>query len=102
MGEMVSYLPIDGSYLQFALRFVDESFGFAMGWMLVSPAFSLCLGQDSSQFYNYAMIVAAEAVAVASLVNYWNDTISNGVWCSLFVVSCVAVVSTISSGKISS
>lgn len=41
------------------------------------------------------MIVGAEAVAVAGLVNYWNDTISNGVWCALFLVSSVAVVSAI-------
>lgn len=33
MGEMVSYLPIDGSYLRFAGRFVDPSYGFAMGWV---------------------------------------------------------------------
>lgn len=77
MGEMVSYLPIDGSYIQYASRFVDQSFGFAMGWML---------------FYNYAVTVAAEAVAVAGLVNYWNDTISNGVWCALFVASCIVIV----------
>lgn len=33
MGEMVSYLPIDGSYIRFAGRWVDESYGFAMGWV---------------------------------------------------------------------
>lgn len=33
MGEMVSYLPIDGSYIRFAGRWVDPSYGFAMGWV---------------------------------------------------------------------
>lgn len=78
MGEMVSYLPIDGSYVEFASRFVDNSFGFALGWLV---------------FYNYAVTVAAEATAVAGMINYWNSDISNAVWCTLFLVSIVVFVS---------
>ncbi|KAK6364450.1 hypothetical protein LTS17_012215 [Exophiala oligosperma] len=74
MGEMVSYLPIDGSYVEFASRFVDNSFGFALGWLV---------------FYNYAVTVAAEATAVAGMINYWNTDINNAVWCTLFLVSIV-------------
>lgn len=33
MGEMVSFLPIDGTFIRFAYRFVDPSYGFAMGWV---------------------------------------------------------------------
>lgn len=77
MGEMVSYLPIDGSYVEFASRFVDDSFGFALGWLV---------------FYNYAVTVAAEATAVAGMINYWNSDINNAVWCTLFLVSIVLFV----------
>lgn len=77
MGEMVSYLPIDGSYVEFASRFVDNSFGFALGWLV---------------FYNYAVTVAAEATAVAGMINYWNTDINNAVWCTLFLVSIVVFV----------
>lgn len=77
MGEMVSYLPIDGSYVEFASRFVDNSFGFALGWLV---------------FYNYAVTVAAEATAVAGMINYWNTDINNAVWCTLFLVSIVLFV----------
>ncbi|EHY57987.1 Proline-specific permease [Exophiala dermatitidis] len=74
MGEMVSYLPIDGSYVEFASRFVDNSFGFALGWLV---------------FYNYAVTVAAEATAVAGMINYWNTDINNAVWCTIFLVSII-------------
>ena len=77
MGEMVSYLPIDGSYAAYAERFVDKSFGFSVGWIV---------------FYNYATTVAAEATAVASVINYWNDSINNAVWCTLFLASVLLVV----------
>jgi amino acid transporter len=54
MGEMVSYLPIDGAYVEYASRFVDNSFGFALGWLV---------------FYNYSVTVAAEATAVAGMIS---------------------------------
>lgn len=74
---MCSYLPIDGTYLRFSTRFVDPSYGFAMSWFAS---------------YNNAVTVAAEATAVASLINYWNDSISNGVWCAMFLVSVLVMV----------
>lgn len=81
MGEMVAYLPIDGTYIQYAARFVDHSFGFSMGWL---------------EYWNYAVTVAQEAVAVAGMINYWNDTTSNAVWCVIFLLSIVAFVSSVS------
>lgn len=80
MGEMVSYLPIDGSYVEYASRFVDDSFGFALGWLV---------------FYNYAVTVAAEATAVAGMINYWNTDINNAVWCTIFLASIVVFVSSL-------
>jgi len=34
---------------------------------------------------------AAEATAVAGLIAFWNDTISPGVWCALFLGSALAL-----------
>ena len=34
---------------------------------------------------------AAEATAVAGLIAYWNDSISPGVWCALFLASALAL-----------
>lgn len=77
VGEMTSYLPVDGSILQFAARFVDPSYGFAMAW--------LC-------FANNSVTVAAEATAVASIIKFWNEEVNSGVWCALFVVSILLIV----------
>lgn len=76
MGEMTSYLPVDGSILVFAARFVDPSYGFSMAW--------LC-------FWNNAITVAAEATAIASIIKFWNEDINSGVWCALFVVSIIFI-----------
>ncbi|BEJ10612.1 hypothetical protein CspHIS471_0100340 [Cutaneotrichosporon sp. HIS471] len=76
MGEMTSYLPVDGSILVFASRFVDPSYGFAMAW--------LC-------FWNNSITVAAEATAVASIIKFWNEDVNSGVWCAIFVVSILMI-----------
>ncbi len=33
LGEMATYIPISGAFTAYATRFVDPSFGFAMGWI---------------------------------------------------------------------
>jgi len=40
---------------------------------------------------NNANLSAAEATAVAGLIAYWNDTVSPGVWCALFLVSALCL-----------
>lgn len=71
MGEMITYLPINGSFIAFAERFVSPSFALALGWLYT---------------YNNAVIVAAEVVAVAGMINFWNDSINNAVWCSICIL----------------
>lgn len=77
MGEMVTYLPIDGSYIEYASRFIDNSFGFALGWLV---------------FYNYSVTIAAEGTAVVGMINYWNTSVSNAVWCTIYLVTIVVFV----------
>jgi amino acid transporter len=78
MGEMVCYLPVDGSFITFAYRFVDPSFGFALGWLYC---------------YNAACVVAAEITAVASMVNFWNSSINNAAWCGISLAVVFGLVS---------
>jgi amino acid transporter len=78
MGEMVCYLPVDGSFITFAYRFVDPSFGFALGWLYC---------------YNAACVVAAEITAVASMVNFWNSSINNAAWCGMSLAVVFGLVS---------
>ena len=32
LGEMAAHLPVSGSFATYGARYVDEGFGFALGW----------------------------------------------------------------------
>ena len=70
MGEMASYLAINGSFVAFAVMCVDPTFGFATGGLVL---------------YNYAVTVAVEATACEDCINYWNDSINSAGWCAIFL-----------------
>lgn len=74
VAEMATHLPIRGSVFEFATRYVDPAFGFALGW---------------TYFYASAMLYCAEISAVATVMGYWDTGISSAVW----VVSCPRIVS---------
>eukprot|EP01057_Protomagalhaensia_wolfi_P005171 Protomagalhaensia_wolfi_Nauph_80__5170@NODE_552_length_2316_cov_180_208608_g411_i0_p1_GENE_NODE_552_length_2316_cov_180_208608_g411_i0NODE_552_length_2316_cov_180_208608_g411_i0_p1_ORF_typecomplete_len550_score97_64AA_permease/PF00324_21/3_4e151AA_permease_2/PF13520_6/1_7e58Trp_Tyr_perm/PF03222_13/8_8e06_NODE_552_length_2316_cov_180_208608_g411_i0501699 len=58
LGEMSAYLPIAGSFTTYAVRFVDEGFGFALTW---------------NYWFNDAISVASNLVAAQMLIGYWNS-----------------------------
>jgi len=47
LTEMTTLLPLDGGFLQFATRFVDESFGMALGWNVRSFVLFSVLDSDT-------------------------------------------------------
>ena len=70
LGEMATYLPIAGSFGEYARRFVSPSFGFAMGW---------------NYWYNWAITVAAELSASALVMKYWLPETPGWIWSGLFL-----------------
>ena len=56
LGEMAAHLPVPGAFQTYAARYVSPSFGFAMGW---------------NYWFNWAITVAAELVAVGEVMRYW-------------------------------
>jgi lysine-specific permease len=48
LGEMAAYIPVAGSFSTYGTKFVDPSFGFALGW---------------NYWYNWAVTIAVELVA---------------------------------------
>lgn len=58
LGELASYLPVSGTFSTYGSRYVDDSFGFAVGW---------------NYWYNWAITVAADIVAAQVLIAYWGD-----------------------------
>jgi AAT family amino acid transporter len=60
LGEMAAYMPIAGSFCTYAGRFMDDSVGFALTW---------------SYWFNDAVSVAADLVALQLLLEYWDTAL---------------------------
>ncbi|CDS13527.1 hypothetical protein LRAMOSA05703 [Lichtheimia ramosa] len=71
LGEMATYIPVSGSFTIFARRFVDDSFGAMIG-------------------YNYwacwAIVVAAELVALPLVMQFWTDVVPDAAWSLMWLV----------------
>ncbi|KAI9489403.1 amino acid permease/ SLC12A domain-containing protein [Zychaea mexicana] len=71
LGEMATYIPVSGSFTIFCRRFVDDSFGCMVG-------------------YNYwgcwAIIVAAELVALPLVMQFWTSAVPDWAWSLIFLV----------------
>jgi len=76
LGEMVSYLPVEGGHITLAKRFVDPALAFAMGW---------------NYWYNWVVSFPAELSAAAVLINFWNKSINNGVWIAVCLIFVIAI-----------
>lgn len=72
LGEMATYLPVPGSFVTYASRYVDPAFGFALGW---------------NYWFNWAITLAAELVAGALIMKYWFPDIPAIVWSALFLAA---------------
>ncbi|RLV87812.1 Dicarboxylic amino acid permease [Meyerozyma sp. JA9] len=68
IAEVGSFMPATGSTVRHAEQFIDESVGFAYGWISV-----------------YAAIIPSELAAAAVVVKYWTD-VSSAVFISVFAV----------------
>jgi amino acid permease len=76
LGEMATQLPIRGSFETYAERFIDPSFGFAVGW---------------NYWFSWAITLAAELVAGALIVKFWFPGSSSTLWAMGFFVLLLAL-----------
>lgn len=66
MGEMVVWLPVDGSFVVYAHAYLDSAWGGGLGWLYA---------------VNNALSAASEAAGAAAIVNFWSDEVNNGEPC---------------------
>ncbi|QKX60740.1 uncharacterized protein TRUGW13939_07886 [Talaromyces rugulosus] len=76
LGEMSTYIPIPGAFTAYASRFVDPSLGFAMGWIY---------------WFSWAITYALELTATGLIIQYWDHTISIGIFIAIFWVVITAL-----------
>lgn len=61
--------PVSGGFYTLAVRFLDPSFAFAMGWNYV---------------LQWAVVLPLEITVAATTVNYWDTGISIAAWITIF------------------
>lgn len=83
LGELAVMYPVNGAFFTYSARFIDPSWGFAMGW-------------------NYAMswlvVFPFELIAASVTIRFWtgddtgeNASINDGVWIAVFLVIIIFV-----------
>ncbi|KAI0123734.1 histidine permease [Xylariales sp. AK1849] len=71
IAEMVVYMPVPGSFVRMAGKWVDESFGFMAGW----------------NFFLYeACLIPFEISALNLVLGFWRDDIPAGAVCAACIV----------------
>lgn len=78
LGELAVLYPVNGAFFTYSYRFLDRSWGFAMGW-------------------NYAIswltVLPFEITAAGLTIQFWRDDINIGVWITVFLfILCVIQV----------
>lgn len=71
LAEMAAYMPVAGSFRVYASKFVDPSFGFAIGW---------------NYWYNWAITIAAELAAVVLIMKFWFPDTPSFIWSAIALV----------------
>lgn len=70
LGELAAFMPVSGSFSTYASRYVEDGFGFALGW---------------NYWYNWAVTVAVDLVAAQLIMEYWFPTVPSIIWSALFL-----------------
>ncbi|RLR17380.1 amino acid permease, partial [Sodalis-like symbiont of Bactericera trigonica] len=70
LGELAAYMPVSGSFATYGSRYVEEGFGFALGW---------------NYWYNCAVTIAVDLVASQLVMNYWFPDTPGWIWSALFL-----------------
>ncbi|CCH42990.1 Proline-specific permease [Wickerhamomyces ciferrii] len=77
LGEMVCYLPTKGGAISdIVQRYVDESLGFATGWIY---------------YYTFIILVCTEVTAASIVIDYWTDKVHIAVWITIFLLVIIGL-----------
>ncbi|KAJ3565537.1 hypothetical protein NP233_g7567 [Leucocoprinus birnbaumii] len=76
IGEISILYPISGGFYTWAVRFLDPSFAFAMGWNYV---------------FQWAVALPLEITVAATTVNYWPNNVPFAVWITIFWLAIIII-----------
>ncbi|KAL1835978.1 hypothetical protein VTJ49DRAFT_5744 [Mycothermus thermophilus] len=69
LGEMATYIPTAGAFSAYATRFVDDSLGFAVGWLY---------------WFGWAITYALSLTAAGLILQYWAPHVNIGIIIAIF------------------
>ncbi|KKA31070.1 hypothetical protein TD95_002564 [Thielaviopsis punctulata] len=75
-GEMTSFNTRTGGFVHHATKYVEPALGAATGWNF---------------WYTIAIAVPAELSAAATVIQFWNTSVSPAVWLTIFLVFIVTL-----------
>ncbi|KAH6613494.1 amino acid permease/ SLC12A domain-containing protein [Chaetomium tenue] len=76
LGELAVMYPVSGGFYTYSTRFIDPSWGFAMGWNYVMQ---------------WAVVLPLELTVCSMTVAYWNSEINVAVWITVFFVAILII-----------
>jgi len=76
LGELATHNPTSGAFFTYGSRYVEDGFGFALGW---------------NYWYNWAITVAFELVAVQFIMKFWFPDIPGFYWSAIFLAIIFAI-----------
>ncbi|KAM0427910.1 hypothetical protein ACHAPT_007369 [Fusarium lateritium] len=76
LGELAVMYPVSGGFYTYSSRFIDPSWGFATGWNYVLSA---------------TVVLPLELTVCALTIEYWTDSISPGVWITIFLILIIII-----------
>lgn len=71
LGEMATYIPCLGSFIQFTTRYCSPALGAANGW---------------NYWFSWAITFALELSVMGQVIAYWTDKVPLAVWITIFFV----------------
>lgn len=80
LGELATHNPTSGAFFTYGSKYVEEGFGFALGW---------------NYWYNWAITVAFELVAVQFIMKFWFPEVA-GVWWSIAFLGIIFSINSFS------
>ncbi|KAL8303763.1 hypothetical protein RB597_004839 [Gaeumannomyces tritici] len=76
LAEMAVLFPINGAFYTYVVRFVDPSWGFAMGW---------------DYAISWLTVLPFELIAAAITIKYWREDLNPSVWIAPFLVVLIII-----------
>ncbi|KIW57977.1 hypothetical protein PV05_02530 [Exophiala xenobiotica] len=76
LGELCIMYPISGGFYTFSTRFIDPSWGFAMGWNYV---------------FQWAIVLPLEITVASFTISFWTTNVHVAVWISMFLAIIIII-----------